>query len=100
MLAGLAIIGIVFVRSPLSVKLGVLVLLAMAIVATGILMPMLATRFVDQAFAAGLGCLGLLWLVGAFARRRPSPRPSPPLVVKPAANPDAESREEGAADHA
>ncbi len=100
MLAGLAIIGMVFVRSPLSVKLGVLVLLALAIVATGILMPMLATRFVDQAFAAGLGCLGLLWLVGAFARRRPSPRPSPPVVVKPAANPDAESREEGAADHA
>ena len=84
-LAGLTLIGLLFVRSRLSTKLVVLVLLAMGLVATGILMPMLAMQVVDQFFAVGLAGVGLLWLAGSTTRRRPQPQASPPAAAAAAA---------------
>jgi hypothetical protein len=82
-LAGLALLGLVFVRSRLSTKLVVLVLLAMGMVALGILMPMLALQMVDQYFAAGLAGVVLLWLVGSATRRRPRTAAVPVSAATP-----------------
>ncbi len=72
-----------FVRSRLSTKLVVLVLLAMGMVALGILMPMLALQMVDQYFAAGLAGVVLLWLVGSATRRRPRTAAVPVSAATP-----------------
>ena len=83
-LAGLALIGLLFMRSRLSTKLTVLVLLASGLVVMGILVPMLAMQIIDQYFVVGLGGVVLLWLVGAATRRRPRKTASPP-AAKPGA---------------
>ena len=98
-LGGLTLIGLLFVRSRLSTKLAVLVLLAMGLVATGILMPMLAMQVVDQFFAVGLAGVGLLWLAGSATRRRPQPQASPPAAAAAAGNGGATAGK-GADDHA
>lgn len=84
-LAGLALLGLLFVRARLGAKLAVLVVLIASLAVVGVFFPIIAMQLFDQYLAIGAGTLILLWIIGAASSLRPRKKAAPPVPTSPQA---------------
>jgi hypothetical protein len=80
---GLAVIGLVFLRQPLSRKLGAVAVIVTAIVLVGVFAPTLSLQLLDPVLLIALALVVFLWLVAAARMWQPAatvpPMPPPPV---------------------
>lgn len=65
----LAIIALIFIRTPVPVKLFAVAVLLIALVLTGVFLPIFAAQVLNGVFLAAMGTVFLVWLVAMAAPR-------------------------------
>jgi hypothetical protein len=74
---GFALIGLIFVRASVGTKLVVVTLLIVALVLSGVFVPLFAARILNLTLLITLALVLLVWLVAMVPLRRPQPAATP-----------------------
>ena len=82
---GLAIVGLIFLRQPLSAKFCAVAAIVTVIVLAGVFAPTFSMQLLDPTLLIAIALMIFLWVIAAALKWKPSPPVTPPPISSTAA---------------